>query len=893
MFRTHSGDHTDKDFLTTGILGEDKCMTDNVHYSLNKQRRWELPEVIEDLILSGKHDEEYNFQLVQRHNIFRTANCVSVAATNGVFHGGQVTKDRLFKIKNSGSFFQSNSVLNVKVGQSRQNRRARRQQHLRQEEENEPEEQVDVPHIRYEVVHPTPDTSFLAYNPKSVGIETRKPFVWSGYQDKHSRSKKRTRLFRTINDMMDEQVDDFSDEEQDFENNCDTENTVNSNTLTFDDVMKHASKASDLLSGRKVRNNSSSSNSSGKEISAKRQVIYIEKDDINVPMTESTVRTGPTNTAMKRHHIEMQAVKVVLPHKQTLPERLTESYGGDYIEADCFPRKFLLNISNKVQPSKKQNVCVFLVFVLDVDSEMNTQVDSVFNVLVNAHFKGELQSVKLETVFDYSETNIDELIKRTVFYFETLPVDALEIEESSIISCRSKTSQVEMCAHWSTKSYYPSSMILINELSTCTHTEPEELGFEMVSPHGLCPQETLDVSSPQGQFCAICFEELGLLNGTALISCSHWFCDNCWREHVYTQIDNGAMTLQCPEYGCKCQVDVGTLMSLASMCDVIRYARFNHDNQVQVQAVRRWCPNNTCGRVVEVNGLSANFAQCDCGLKFCMQCMQKSHWPASCEAVRLFTNKLKKTGDISLLPEEATTTCSVNGKNCPMCNRFVEKNGGCPFMYYVCGKAFCWGCGQSWSSRTHDTKCYTQGTKNNHGTKKYQIKPDRIEDKKREPWYKMAVKHRLYQHPIRMSKLKRNIREITKKLQTYIFKSQQKGLPVTLDFDTDNKRYSSEVDKVFDWLKNSMDMYVEISHVIENAAVLLGFTQLTVSLKRRLQFTINRLAFFAESIHSLIRNGVTLTSPPAIFLNTLKEARSHSKQCIQILLKFFKQLNLQ
>lgn len=89
-------------------------------------------------------------------------------------------------------------------------------------------------------------------------------------------------------------------------------------------------------------------------------------------------------------------------------------------------------------------------------------------------------------------------------------------------------------------------------------------------------------------------------------------------------------------------------------------------------------------------------AVCSCGTKFCMDCFQSPCWPAPCVVTKKYWDAVKTKGvDISQTEEDFTTSVPeivIQGKLCPNCNRLTEKDGGCYFVYCVCGVGFCWGC---------------------------------------------------------------------------------------------------------------------------------------------------------------------------------------------------------
>jgi len=76
-------------------------------------------------------------------------------------------------------------------------------------------------------------------------------------------------------------------------------------------------------------------------------------------------------------------------------------------------------------------------------------------------------------------------------------------------------------------------------------------------------------------------------------------------------------------------------------------------------------------------------------------CNQEPHFPAKCSQVSNYHKELQKNGDEK--PKKETDYYVSNGKRCPQCQTYMEKNNGCNHMSCsVCKKEFCWFCLKSW-----------------------------------------------------------------------------------------------------------------------------------------------------------------------------------------------------
>ncbi|KAL4222152.1 hypothetical protein ACF0H5_018192 [Mactra antiquata] len=896
-------------FEKSSGFGEGDSMTDGVEYSLNKQMRWELPKMLENKILKETHEEDYAIELIERHRINQAANCVNVCSTSGVniYSNGKFDGEKQFNTSHRGNVpchFQANSVLKNTKPKKRKSRRRRANLVENPDDTNEPAIRNENK-IRYEVHYPAPKESFLCHMPERIGINTFKGFAWSGYQDKNQRCRKLANMNEQIQEslaFMEEPLDD-SEEESAFHDSDDTFHDVPTQDyhVTLDEILLHANTANRLVSSRN-RVHSDTSVSSNENSSTKDHVVFIDREDAQYydPLETTDVKTVKT----ERQTIEpavMEPVRVILADEMVTPQALTNTYGSSYIECECFPRKFIITIServNKLDVLKtvyaSTNVC--LVFVHDIDNEINNDIESVYKVMMNANTSENISSVKIETIFDYMETNIEEIIDRSLFFIETLPEDSVVLEtESKCYRKQAAPTSLEQCAKWSTSAYLPRNDYLFDYFTSRSMDMKEavDMGYEMVSRFDTTLEDGTDnIASPKDRFCCICYSILeGGKSGTSLMACCHWFCDSCWTEYLHTKVTEGAQSLVCPEFDCDKTIDAGTVLSLVNMHEILKHAKRCHDTEVEQQATTKWCPNEKCGRVLKINNIHTKNCQCVCGLKMCFDCLDPPHWPASCESVKQYYKKMRDTGDITLEPPCIKPTLTVRGKCCPSCHRFVEKNGGCPFMTCVCRAAFCWGCGQLWNSRTHGAECYKFGYKDWHGTTQRAFhQRDVLDLKKRNKFYKMALIHRVNQHPAKIQILKKASKPLSRKIQGYVFKSNKSGKPVAIQLGKTDKIFYNDYKKALHLVTNTVHLYSEINHVVENTAVLLLSEQLPQGYGMVLKYISNRLSSLAEAIYELFCEHQSFQTSDVF--NKLTETRYHAEKTMQSLIRCIKSIQL-
>jgi len=95
---------------------------------------------------------------------------------------------------------------------------------------------------------------------------------------------------------------------------------------------------------------------------------------------------------------------------------------------------------------------------------------------------------------------------------------------------------------------------------------------------------------------------------------------------------------------------------------------------------------------------------CSCGQRVCSNCLEEYHFPATCKQYKSYEKRLRQSSDhlLSVSKSGDNSNCYIaEGKNCPNCGEFVEKNGGCPHMTCKCGNEYCWMCLKRWSTHNY------------------------------------------------------------------------------------------------------------------------------------------------------------------------------------------------
>ena len=174
---------------------------------------------------------------------------------------------------------------------------------------------------------------------------------------------------------------------------------------------------------------------------------------------------------------------------------------------------------------------------------------------------------------------------------------------------------------------------------------------------------------------------------------------------------------------------------------------------------------------------------CPCGKRFCFACHGDPHWPLSCQDRAQYDALLRQKGDRDKRPAlMLSTDVEVRGKNCPKCNRFIVKEGGCPYMTCLCRHTFWWCCRKS-TSYGHNCPSIMAVTDTTNTTRrviKHVQRSATERDVSEGPWYTLAVQHRTAQHPRLARQDYQRAQQLRNKLLALTAKGADIGLPLAV-----------------------------------------------------------------------------------------------------------------
>ena len=203
--------------------------------------------------------------------------------------------------------------------------------------------------------------------------------------------------------------------------------------------------------------------------------------------------------------------------------------------------------------------------------------------------------------------------------------------------------------------------------------------------------------------CMVCFSNSKNLNYISL-SCNHLFCTNCWTEYLEYKAQDiySCTSATCMLKNCNVCVPPSLFTKYLSEHSLKLYNNSLVKNFTENNDDIKWCPSNTCGRFVKSKDHVARDITCGCKTVFCFKCRRDGHRPCTCMLMEIWDKKNNSEG-------ENVLWLQANTKQCPSCNKYIEKNQGCNHMTCRknvggCGYEFCWICMGEW--KPHGSEWY-------------------------------------------------------------------------------------------------------------------------------------------------------------------------------------------
>ncbi|KAL9954849.1 hypothetical protein ACROYT_G042432 [Oculina patagonica] len=399
-----------------------------------------------------------------------------------------------------------------------------------------------------------------------------------------------------------------------------------------------------------------------------------------------------------------QCVSLVLTRSETSPASLKEKWGEMYKEAASLPRSFILNATPE---SSQYNGEIFTLFQLDCLTHDANNVNVQASTVVVCDEEGMHESVLAEFISKIKASSAEGdvfSLKEVVNIAKSCFCPNTD-NKADLSEPRQPKLSLDVFAElfrWNSKALSLKRALQEIRKSLAKKEKGPSENAHVVGTGDDCQHE-----------CGICFMELQYNDSsltschTSLTSCGHKFCKSCWRAHLKTQIEHGHTDLQCPGYECNSAVDDVTLMSLVPSL-YGRHLTKRLETSLEMDPEWKWCPADKCNLVVKATRPQDSSVAhkssvppfpvvCVCGTMWCFKCQEDAHWPATCEKALVFRQKNERYAKMVENSQNVALIMSVDVKNCPFCHYPIEKGPGCNHMHCgLCNQEFCWWCLQKW-----------------------------------------------------------------------------------------------------------------------------------------------------------------------------------------------------
>lgn len=373
---------------------------------------------------------------------------------------------------------------------------------------------------------------------------------------------------------------------------------------------------------------------------------------------------------------------------------------------------------------------------------------------------------------------------------------------------------------------------------------------------------------------------------TAMKSCLHWFCNECWKAYLSAQLQQGKISIKCPAYDCNSPVDDVTLMGLLPD-KFLKFLTMRQEKAVEMSCKWKWCPGNKCNLVVMATSHKGTKdtedktvpvpVHCHCGHNWCFACHEEPHWPASCSEAAFFRSQTETYEKIVKTNSGGIT--SVNVKRCPHCSYPIEKNQGCPHMICaMCNGEFCWTCLGSWTSGHWSADCNQKFKEeeevelvNNIGSTRFNTN------------LRVAIANHIARAGPMLYKKYSAVKKLEGVLQSHdeVFDGHLLQVKRSTPSTTSSLLSLYNSHRIPKYLKMSADFKFQTHFVIEGVSVLMAVSK-TKSGHDKLKKLISTLLFVADRLEDVANSRKLYSQTDKVHFKMLMKA---GKQCIDCVRK--------
>ena len=230
-----------------------------------------------------------------------------------------------------------------------------------------------------------------------------------------------------------------------------------------------------------------------------------------------------------------------------------------------------------------------------------------------------------------------------------------------------------------------------NDNNSINNKENENFDNTNLEKYGI-NLETINLFN-NPEICKICCLNNINKDNIAQKCCLHYFCDECIKNYITYQINNGiVLEIKCLMAGCPHIYTSEEIKENVTNQTYRKYLRF-YSNQIKMKNPEKIyinCPFIDCDELVDVTDIQKSSVICGMGHVFCSECRKiggHNRPDSICNKSELNLDLLNE------LKKKNPTRIYINYKQCPECKVLIEKNDGCNEMKCLnCGFVFCWLC---------------------------------------------------------------------------------------------------------------------------------------------------------------------------------------------------------
>ena len=230
-----------------------------------------------------------------------------------------------------------------------------------------------------------------------------------------------------------------------------------------------------------------------------------------------------------------------------------------------------------------------------------------------------------------------------------------------------------------------------NDNNSINNKENENFDNTKLEKYGINLETINQFNNPE--ICKICCSNNINKDNIAQKCCLHYFCDECIKNYITYQINNGiVLEIKCLMAGCPHIYTSEEIKENVTNQTFRKYLRF-YSNQIKMKNPEKIyinCPFIDCDELVDVTDIQKSSVICGMGHVFCSECRKiggHNRPDSICNKSELNLDLLNE------LKKKNPTRIYINYKQCPECKVLIEKNDGCNEMKCLnCGFVFCWLC---------------------------------------------------------------------------------------------------------------------------------------------------------------------------------------------------------